>query len=254
MRLHTTWRIGGPADFLVRAATPDDLVAAVVWGRQEGLPVTVIGGGSNLLVDDEGIRGLVVLARTPGERAVDLVEVEELGEAVRLRVAAQAPLSWTGRYAAERGWSGMEAAYRHTIIKAAPRPRPWTVLAAVMLLPKGDPAALVRLADEHAAFRKETQPTGACAGSTFANPPGDFAGRLLEESGLKGFAIGGAVFSPKHANWIVNDGTATAADVRALIATAQARVRDRFGVELRREVEYLQVGLAVQEDLQAGDE
>ena len=203
-------------------------------------------------------------------------------------MAAQAPLSWTGRYAAERGWSGMdwgvglpgtiggatvnnagahgteqidhleaviilnergeieerpaawlEAAYRHTIIKAAPRPRPWTVLAAIMLLPKGDPAALVRLADEHAAFRKETQPTGACAGSTFANPPGDFAGRLLEESGLKGFAIGGAAFSPKHANWIVNDGTATAADVRALIATAQARVRDRFGVELRREVEYL---------------
>jgi UDP-N-acetylmuramate--L-alanine ligase/UDP-N-acetylenolpyruvoylglucosamine reductase len=301
MRLHTTWRIGGPADFLVRAATPDDLVAAVTWGRSEGLPVTVIGGGSNLLVDDEGIRGLVVLARTPGERAVDLVQAEDLSDAVRLRVAAQAPLSWTGRYAAERGWSGMdwgvglpgtiggatvnnagahgteqidhleavivlnergeieerpatwlEAAYRHTIVKAAPRPRPWTVLAAVMLLPKGDPAALVRLADEHAAFRKETQPTGACAGSTFANPPGDFAGRLLEESGLKGFAIGGAAFSPKHANWIVNDGTATAADVRALIATAQARVRERFGVELRREVEYLP--LEVQADAQGSDE
>jgi UDP-N-acetylmuramate--alanine ligase len=297
MRLHTTWRIGGPADFLVRAATPDGIVAAVAWGRQEAMPVTVIGGGSNLLVDDEGVPGLVVLARTPGERALDLVEIEDLGDVVRLRVAAQAPLSWTGRYAAERGWTGMdwgvglpgtiggatvnnagahgteqidhleavvilnergeieegpaawlEAAYRHTIIKAAPRPRPWTVLAAVMLLPKGDPAALVQLADEHAAFRKETQPTGACAGSTFANPPGDFAGRLLEESGLKGFAIGGAAFSPKHANWIVNDGTATAADVRALIATAQERVRDRFGVELRREVEYLQG------DVQAGDE
>jgi UDP-N-acetylenolpyruvoylglucosamine reductase len=301
MRLHTTWRIGGPADFLVRAATPDDLVAAVTWGRREGLPVTVIGGGSNLLVADEGIRGLVVLARTPGERAVDLIEAEDLSDAVRLRVAAQAPLSWTGRYAAERGWSGMdwgvglpgtiggatvnnagahgteqidhleaviilnergeieerpavwlEAAYRHTIVKAAPRPRPWTVLAAVMLLPKGDPAALVRLADEHAAFRKETQPTGACAGSTFANPPGDFAGRLLEASGLKGFAIGGAAFSPKHANWIVNDGTAIAADVRALIATAQARVLDRFGVELRREVEYLP--LEVQADAQVSDE
>jgi UDP-N-acetylenolpyruvoylglucosamine reductase len=297
MRLHTTWRIGGPADFLMRAATPDDLVAALTWGRSEGLPVTVLGGGSNVLVDDEGIRGLVILARTPGERAVDLVKVEDLGDTVRLRVAAQAPLSWTGRYAAERGWSGMdwgvglpgtiggatvnnagahgteqidhleaviilneqgeieqrpaawlEAAYRHTIVKAASRPRPWTVLTAVMLLPKGDPATLVRLADEHAAFRKETQPTGACAGSTFANPPGDFAGRLLEESGLKGFAIGGAAFSPKHANWIVNDGTATAADVRALIVTARSRVRDRFGVELRREVEFLQA------DAHAGDE
>jgi UDP-N-acetylmuramate--alanine ligase len=293
MRLHTTWRIGGPADFLVRAATPDDLVAAVAWGRHEGMPVTVIGGGSNLLVDDAGIRGRVVLARTPGERAADLVETEDLGNVVRLRVAAQAPLSWVGRFAAERGWAGMdwgvglpgtiggatvnnagahgteqinhlervvllnedgeleerpagwlEADYRHTVIKAAPRPRPWTVLAAVMQLPKSDPAGLVRLADEHAAFRKLTQPTGACAGSTFANPPGDFAGRLLEASGLKGFAVGGAAFSPKHANWIVNNGSATAADVRELIAAAQERVRARFGVELRREVEFMGGGVS----------
>lgn len=288
MRLSTTWRIGGPADFLVRAAMPDDLLAAIAWGRAQGMPVTVLGGGSNLLVADGGIRGLVVLARTPGERAANLVEVEDLGDAVRLRVAAQAPLSWAGRFAAERGWAGMdwgvglpgmiggatvnnagahgteqkdhlesvtilnergeiaekpaswlEASYRHTIVKAAPRPRPWTVLSATMLLPKADPAELVLLADEHAAFRKLTQPTGACAGSTFANPPGDFAGRLLEESGMKGFAVGGAMFSPKHANWIVNDGTASAANVRELIATAQERVRERFGVELRREVEYL---------------
>lgn len=288
MRLHTTWRIGGPADFLVRAATPDDLIAALEWGRDRGLPVNVIGGGSNLLVSDRGIRGLVVLARTPGERAGGLVDVEDLGDAVRLRVAAQAPLSWTGRYAAERGWAGMdwgvglpgtiggatvnnagahgteqkdhlesvvilnadgeieersaawlESAYRHTIIKAAPRPRPWTVLAAIMMLPKADPADLVRLADEHAAFRKATQPTGACAGSTFANPPDDFAGRVLEASGLKGFRVGDAMFSPKHANWIVNDGTASAANVRELIAAARERVRERMGVELQREVEFL---------------
>jgi UDP-N-acetylmuramate dehydrogenase len=288
MRLHTTWRIGGPADFLVRAATPNDLTAAVAWGRHEGMPVTVIGGGSNLLVGDRGVRGLVVLARTPGERAAQLIASEDQGDAVLLRVAAQAPLSWTGRYTAERGWAGMdwgvglpgtvggatvnnagahgteqkdhlervivldergeiverpaswlEAAYRYTILKAAPRLRPWTVLAVVMRLPKADPADLVRLADEHAEFRKLTQPTGACAGSTFANPPGDFAGRLLEASGMKGFTIGGAMFSPKHANWIVNSGTATAADVRALIETAYSRVHDRFGVELLREVEFL---------------
>lgn len=288
MRLNTTWRVGGPAEFLVRAATPQDLRAALAWGREQGLPITVIGGGSNLLVGDSGIRGLVILCRTPGERASDLTSVEDLGDAVRLRVAAQAPLSWTGRFAAERGWSGMdwgvglpgtiggatvnnagaygteqidhlesvvllddagevierlaswmEAAYRHTVIKAAPRPRPWVVLEAVMLLPKGDPHELVRLADDHAAFRKQTQPTGACAGSTFANPPGDFAGRLLEAAGLKGFSIGGAQFSPKHANWIVNTGAAKAAEIRELIATAQERVRQQFGVELRREVEYL---------------
>ncbi len=288
MRLNTTWRIGGPADYLVRAGNTDDLLTTVAWARDEGMPVTVIGGGSNLLVADSGIRGVTVLARTTGERATGLIEVEDLGDAVRMRVAAQAPLSWTGRYAAERGWSGLdwgvglpgtiggatvnnagahgteqidhlqhvviltaegevveqpaawlEAAYRHTIIKAAERPRPWIVLAAIMHLPKGDPVELVRLADEHAAFRKATQPTGACAGSTFANPPGDFAGRLLEMCGLKGFAVGGAMFSPKHANWIVNDGSATAANVRELIAAAQERVFAEMGVELRREVEFL---------------
>jgi UDP-N-acetylmuramate dehydrogenase len=286
MSLHTTWRIGGPADLLVRAPTPDDLRAAVAWAHDEGLPVTVLGGGSNLLVGDRGIRGLVVLSRTPGERAEKLLQVEDLGEAVRLRVGAQAPLSWTGRYAAERGWAGLdwgvglpgtiggatvnnagahgtelkdhlervvvldnsgevrelpaswlEAAYRHTVVKAAPRPRPVHVLEAVFVLPKGERAELVRLADEHAAFRKLTQPTGACAGSTFANPPDDFAGRLLEEAGLKGFRVGAVAFSPKHSNWIVNDGGATAAQVRELIATARERVRQRFGVELRVEIE-----------------
>ena len=288
MRLSTTWRIGGPADYLVRAGTTEDLLATVTWARGEGMPVTVLGGGSNLLVADSGIRGVTILARTTGERAAGLIETQDLGDAVEMRVAAQAPLSWAGRYAAERGWSGLDwgvglpgtiggatvnnagahgteqidhlhhvdilseegdvveqpaswlqAAYRHTVIKAAARPRPWIVLAAVLLLPKGDPVELVRLADEHAAFRKATQPTGACAGSTFANPPGDFAGRLLEACGLKGFSVGGAMFSPKHANWIVNDGSATAADVRELIATAQERVLAEMGVELRREVEFL---------------
>ena len=99
-----------------------------------------------------------------------------------------------------------------TRLKRPPRPRPLTVLDSVFRLPKGDPAELVRLADEHADFRKRTQPTGACAGSTFANPPGDFAGRLLEEAGLKGYRVGGVQFSPKHTNWIVNTGGGTAAE------------------------------------------
>lgn len=286
MDLYTTWRIGGSADALIRASNPDDLIAAVRWGREQGLPVTVIGGGSNMLIPDEGIRGLVVLARAPGERAEGLVRVEDGGDRVRLRVGAQALLSWTGRYAAERGWAGldwgvglpgtiggatvnnagahgtelkdhlasvsllgadgqireveaawMEAAYRHTRIKAEGRPRTETVLAATFHLPKGDAAGLVALADDHARFRRETQPTGACAGSVFANPPGDYAGRLIEAAGLKGYSVGGARFSPKHANWIVNEGGATAADVRELIAHAQATVLDRDGVALRVEVE-----------------
>lgn len=288
MSLHTTWRVGGPADYLVRAPTPDALRAAVMWGAAEGMPVTVIGGGSNLLVGDGGIRGLVVLARTPGQRAESLVEVEDHGDHVVVTMGAHAPLSWAGRYAAERGWAGLDwgvglpgtiggatvnnagahgtelkdrllnvvvldnsgslsshprewldPSYRLTSIKAHDRPRPLHVVQSVFHLPKDDPARLVALAEEHAMFRKTTQPTGACAGSTFANPPGDFAGRLIEEAGLKGHQIGNVRFSPKHANWIVNGGNATATEVRALIAHAQQVVQDRFGVELRQEIEEL---------------
>ncbi|MGI9252366.1 MAG: UDP-N-acetylmuramate--L-alanine ligase, partial [Thermomicrobiales bacterium] len=289
LRLWTTWHVGGNADLLVRAGTPEDIAAAARWGIAQGLPVTVIGGGSNLLVGDGGIRGLVILARTPGDRAEHLLATEDLGDRVRLTVGANAPLSWTGRYAAEHGWSGLDwavglpgtvggatvnnagahgtemqhhlesvdlldletgdilnvgrewldPAYRHTTIKAAARPRRWVVLRTTMVLPKGDAADLVRLADEHADFRKRTQPGGATGGSTFANPPGDYAGRLLEAAGMKGFRVGGASFSEKHANWIVNDGNATAADIRNLIRTARERVKVQFGVDLRQEVEEL---------------
>ncbi len=289
MSLHTTWRIGGPARFLVRAATPEAMLAALEWADSEGLTPTVIGGGSNLLAPDGGIDGLVILSRTPGERAENLVELEDLGEVARLRVGAQAPLSWTGRFAAERGWAGMDwgvglpgtiggatvnnagahgtemkdhlesvtvldletgeiethdlawldPAYRHTSIKASPRPRKFIVLSVTLLLPKGDRTELVRLSDEHADFRLRTQPKGACGGSTFANPPGDFSGRLLEEAGLKGFSVGPVGFSTLHSNFIVNSGGGTAAQVRELIATAQERVYDRFGVRLTPEIEDL---------------
>jgi UDP-N-acetylmuramate dehydrogenase len=288
MSLFTTWRIGGPADFLVRTPTPRDLAAAAAWGRDQGLPITVIGGGSNLLVGDLGIRGLVIVSRTPGERADGLVSHADLGDTVRLRVGAQAPLSWLGRYCSERGWGGMDwavglpgtlggatvnnagahgtelkdyleevvvldnngqiqahdrawltPAYRYTSIKASARPRPYHVLESVFVLPKQDPAELNRLSDEHADYRHRTQPTGACAGSTFTNPPGTFAGKLLEDAGMKGFAVGGVSFSTKHSNFIVNSGKATANDVRELIAIGQAEVLRRYGIELETEIEQI---------------
>jgi UDP-N-acetylmuramate dehydrogenase len=284
----TTWRIGGPADFLVRTGTSDDLTAAVHWGVGEGLPITVIGGGSNLLVSDAGIRGLVIISKVSGEKATNLVTWDDLGDEVRLTVGAQAPLSWVGRFASENGWAGMDwgvglpgtiggatvnnagahgteqkdhlesltvlrldgavetrdrawlnPTYRNTTIKAMSRPRDYVVVDVTMRLPKGDTAELVRLSDKHAAYRKATQPTGACGGSTFANPDGDFAGRLLEVAGLKGFGIGPVSFSEKHTNFIINAGGGTAEQVRELIAHGQAVVRERFGVELHREIEYL---------------
>jgi UDP-N-acetylmuramate dehydrogenase len=284
----TTWRIGGPADYLVRVGDAADMVAAVRWGQDESLPITVIGGGSNLLVSDSGIRGLVIISKVSGEKATNLVDWQDLGDEVLLTVGAQAPLSWVGRFASEHGWAGMDwgvglpgtiggatvnnagahgteqkdhleslrvlrldgtiethdrawldPTYRNTTIKAMSRPRDCVVLDVTMRLPKGDTAELVRLADEHAAYRKATQPTGACGGSTFANPDGDFAGRLLEVAGLKGYAIGPVSFSGKHRNFIINAGGGTAEQVRELIAHGQAVVRDQFGVELHREIEYI---------------
>jgi UDP-N-acetylmuramate dehydrogenase len=286
MSRYTTWRIGGPADLLVRAGTPDDLIAAMRWAIGEQLPVHVIGGGSNLLVGDRGIRGLVVVVRTPGERAENLLTAEDRGNDVLVRVAAQAPLSWVGRYCSERGWAGMdwgvglpgaiggatvnnagahgteqkdhlhavtllnakgeieehdggwlESRYRHTRLKDSPHPRDYAVLGVTLRLPKGDPEELQRLADEHADYRHATQPTGRCAGSTFTNPPGDFAGRLLEAAGFKEFAVGGARFSHIHSNFIVNDSTATAQNVRELIQIARERVLDRYGIDLQPEIE-----------------
>ncbi len=286
MSLATTMRIGGPADFLIRTPAPDDLAAVARWARDEGMPLTVIGGGSNLLVGDDGIRGVVALARTPGERAESLIASEDRGDHIRLTVGAQAPLSWVGRRCAENGWSGMDwgvglpgqiggatvnnagahgtelkdhlveieillddgtvvrrpvswlqSTYRMTRIKGAARPRPWIVLRSVFDLPKGNAADLVALADDHAAFRKRTQPTGACSGSTFANPPGDFAGRLLEASGMKGYQIGAMQFSPKHANWVVNTGGGRAVDAWELIQHARLQVLDQFGIDLKPEIE-----------------
>jgi UDP-N-acetylmuramate dehydrogenase len=286
MSLHTTWRIGGPADLLVRVPTPDDFVAAVRWANAEGLPVTVVGGGSNLLVREGGIRGLVISCRTPGQRADNLLEAEDSGDAVIVRVGAQAPLSWVGRYASERGWAGMDwgvglpgtiggatvnnagahgaemkdalvsvvvlnnngevaeyprtwldPSYRYTTIKASPRPRRQHVLSVTLRLPKGDPSELMMLSQSHADYRQQTQPTGACAGSTFTNPPDDFAGRLLEAVGMKGYQVGGVSFSTKHSNFIVNSGNATASQVRELIATAQEKVDAEFGIRLHPEIE-----------------
>jgi UDP-N-acetylmuramate dehydrogenase len=124
-----------------------------------------------------------------------------------------------------------------TRVKGSPRPRPWIVLRSTFRLPKGNREELIALADDHAEFRKRTQPSGACSGSTFANPEGDFAGRLLEAAGLKGFGIGAMQFSPKHANWIVNSGGGTAADAWELILHGRAVIQEQFGVTLRPEIE-----------------
>jgi UDP-N-acetylmuramate dehydrogenase len=284
---YTSFRIGGPADYLARPADVASLRAALAWAREARLPVTIIGGGSNLICADRGIRGLAISYRAEGAP----LELLEEGETIRLRVPAQRMLSSVARYCCDHGWAGLDwavglpgtiggavannagahgtemidnlealavvgpdgvecvydrswlgARYRHTILRsgdAAERPGGTLVTAAILRLRRGDRAQLLALADEHAAWRKEHQPRRPCAGSIFKNPPGTYAGYLVEQAGLKGYQVGGAQISTLHANFIVNVGGATGADVLALIRHARCVVREQFGVAMETEVEFI---------------
>lgn len=285
--LYSTFRVGGPAHYLTRAGTFDEVKLALEWASERDLPVTVFGGGSNMLVGDRGIRGLVLLVRRPGRDVEDSLEIlEETDHDVTIRVPASAPLTWLGRTACERGWAGMDWAvglpgnvggatvnnagahgtemkdhlvglrivgeggqvleedrewlsptYRRTRLKALGNPRTMVVVDVTLQLPIGDATELRALADEHAEYRHRTQPTGACAGSIFKNPEGTYSGLVIEEAGLKGTRVGGAVVSEKHANFIVNEDSATAKDIVDLMALVRERVLERTGIELEAEIE-----------------
>lgn len=284
---YTSFRIGGPADYLARPANVASLRAALDWAREARLPVTIIGGGSNLICADRGVRGLAISYRAEGVP----LEVLEEGETILLRVPAQRMLSSVARYCCDQGWAGMDwavglpgtiggavannagahgtemidnlealttlgpdgieqthdrswlgARYRHTILRSGDtveRPAGTLVTAAVLRLRRGDRVQLLALADEHAAWRKEHQPRRPCAGSIFKNPPGTYAGLVIEQVGLKGYQVGGAQISTLHANFIVNVGGATGADVLAIIRHAQAVVREQLGIALETEVEFI---------------
>ncbi|MEX1158948.1 MAG: UDP-N-acetylmuramate dehydrogenase, partial [Thermomicrobiales bacterium] len=135
----------------------------------------------------------------------------------------------------ERDW--LEPAYRYTRLKHAQRPRELVVVDGTFRFARGDAVALRTEADEYGAYRDESQPTGACAGSIFKNPDDDYSGALIERCGLKGTRVGGAIVSIKHANFIVNDAGATAADIVGLIAVVQEAVQRETGVLLEPEIE-----------------
>jgi UDP-N-acetylmuramate dehydrogenase len=131
----------------------------------------------------------------------------------------------------------LEFTYRSSVLKRSPGKS--VVLAALLRLQPGDPAGVQAKMDELVAVRRKTQPPGASMGSMFKNPPGDYAGRLIEAAGLKGLTVGGAQISSLHANFFLNLGKASAADVAALIRQARQAVSDRFGIDLELEIEML---------------
>lgn len=272
MSQHCSWRAGGPARRLYRPADSADL-ASFLRELPDDEPLLWVGLGSNLLVRDGGFRGTVVLTQgrltalefTPdGLRAEAGVTCAKVArEAARagcggLEFFAGIPGTVGGALAMNAGAFGGET-WRHVVrVETIDRhgevrkrlPADYAVgyrqvagptgewfLAAWLHLEAGDAEAAQRRIRELLDRRAQTQPTrDPSGGSTFRNPPGDYAARLIEAAGLKGHCVGGACVSDKHANFIVNRGTATAADIEQLISDVQAQVAAHSGVRLEREV------------------
>ncbi|HFC53300.1 MAG TPA: UDP-N-acetylmuramate dehydrogenase [Gammaproteobacteria bacterium] len=273
MARHTTWRVGGPAQRFYEPADRDDL-AALLRSLPPDEPLFWLGLGSNLLVRDGGIRGTVIhttgrlsaLERLEGDRirveaGVPCPRVARFCAQERLTGAeflAGIPGTMGGALQMNAGAFGGEtwalvagvetvdrqgvqrrrdpAEYRIGYRSVQGPPGEW-FCAATLQLESGDPRAARQRVRDLLERRGATQPTGLpSAGSVFRNPPGDHAARLIEAAGLKGASIGGARVSTKHANFIINSGGASAADIEALIERVEAVVLEKHGVELQREV------------------
>lgn len=273
---YTAARIGGPAEHLLTVESADELERAIgqIWALE--LEYVILGGGSNVLVADRGVSGVVVLNHA---RAV---QFDETG----VRAESGAVIGTISRRAVERGMAGLEWAgtvpgtvggavvgnagahggdtagslehaevlhrehgrgqwsperlefdYRSSWLKRHPGQA--AVLGARFHLEPSDPETTRARLAEFVEHRRRTQPGGASIGSMFVNPPGEYAGRLIEAAGLKGERRGQAEISPLHANFFINHGGASAADVYALIQTARERVAEQFGIELELEIELL---------------
>lgn len=276
MSRHTTFRIGGPADYYIQ---PDvrQLSEVLRLADREQIPVTIIGNGSNLLVGDGGIRGVVIEIG----RAMDDIRCE--GQ--EITVGGGTLLSRLSNFAAEQGLSGLEFAagipgnvggavvmnagayggeikdvlvsvkvmdrqggqkvlsadelelgYRHSRLMDTEE----IVIGAVFCLKSDNPQTIRSVMADLRERRMEKQPLEyPSAGSTFKRPEGYFAGKLIQDAGLRGYQVGGARVSDKHCGFVVNCGGATAADVQQLIAEVQKQVYDQFAVRLEPEVHML---------------
>jgi UDP-N-acetylmuramate dehydrogenase len=282
----TTFRVGGPADWLVEPRTSEETVAAVALARQHGVPVTILGGGSNVLVADAGVRGLVLRPRGG--------EVHRTADD-RVRADAAVTINGLVRWCITHGAAGLEAwagtpgtvggaifgnahfggrligdhvtevrllsrdgavrdvaardmgfGYDRSRLQDTGEVLLWAEFRVV----PGDATAMRATARQSLAYRKGTQPLDTpSAGCIFQNPdrardrvPDGIpwsAGALVDRAGLKGTRVGGALVSPSHGNFIVNDGSATAREIRMLIERCRRAVEDRFGVQLRDEIVYL---------------
>jgi len=275
---YTSARIGGPADALLTVRSADELAEAVTRLWEMDVPYVILGGGSNVLVSDKGVRGVAVLNRAKAVRF-------NLGDQPTVWAESGAVFSSLAHRAAAKGLAGLEwaatvpgtvggAVYGnagafgddvagsliHAEILTAKGGERWpvekmgygyrasalkqqairaVVLSAEMRLENSTPEAVAEKIGAFTRRRKSTQPPGASMGSMFKNPQGDHAGRLIEAAGLKGKRSGNAEISPLHANFFINHGQTRAEDVEALIELTQKEVAEKFGVKLELEIELI---------------
>ncbi|HID35119.1 MAG TPA: UDP-N-acetylmuramate dehydrogenase [Anaerolineae bacterium] len=279
---YASFRIGGPADYLVIVQREADMIAALDALHEADVAYLLLGGGSNMLISDLGVRGVALLNQCKGMR---WPEAEGAGP-VEITVEGGAPLAGFARESIRRGLAGlswavsipgtvggavvgnagahggaiasifvsaqvwragrieiwgleeMDFAYRRSRLKtlASTEAQPPILLTATFRLRPDVGGRAADDAERYIAHRRRTQPTDKSAGSIFKNPPGDYAGRLIEAAGLKGRCVGDACISEKHANFIVNQGRATAADVLALMNLARREVWQRFHILLEPEI------------------
>lgn len=277
MSKHTTFRIGGPADFYLCPHSTKEVQQTVQICKEENLPYFILGNGSNLLVSDKGYRGVIIqLWKNFSDISVKDCCITAKAGALLSKVAAEAleegltgmefasgiPGTIGGAVFMNAGAYGgemkdiikevkvlddqgeirvlsneeMKLGYRTSIVKE----KGYTVLSAVLQLKKGDVSVIREAMEDLKNRRTSKQPLDMpSAGSTFKRPEGYFAGKLIMDSGLRGFSMGGAQVSEKHCGFVVNKGGATAEDVTALIREVQRRVKEKFGVELETEVRFL---------------
>lgn len=270
----TTFKIGGPAALVVTPETEQALVEAMPRIAESGLPLLILGNGSNVLVSDAGFPGIVI-------RIGSALGAIETALPDRLRIGAGAMWSRVLRHVVQEGWTGLEfgagipgtlggavatnagtrggeTATRlvevrgvgpdgavRTLARAdipfvyrnGPLPPGFVVTSVLCAVEREDPAKVDATIRGYQAERRRDQPEREpSAGCMFKNPPGESAGRLVDRAGLKGTKQGGAIVSPVHGNFIINEGEATAGDVLRLVDVIRERVRADFGVELELEV------------------
>lgn len=277
MSRHTTFKVGGEAGCLVRISETGQAARIVPYLKEVGIPYFIMGNGSNLLVGDKGYPGVILqigsrmnkltvegthIRAQAGASLAQTARCAQENGLAGLEFASGIPGTVGGGTVMNAGAYGgelkqvvkkvtvmdaqgeileicgedMEFGYRNSII----RNRPFIVLEVLIGLETGNKEEILSKMEELAKRRREKQPLEfASAGSTFKRPEGYFAGKLIMDAGLRGFTVGGARVSEKHCGFVINTGTASAADIVEVIKEVQRQVKDKFGITLEREVIFL---------------